>query len=79
MIARFTYVSKNYYLLYLMIKGICHSYQDYAQTSVCMFTVAMETLTNMAKMPFFIFFDIFLLFLELLIKISILHHTRTNT
>ena len=42
-----------------IIKEICHSYQDYAQTSVCMFTVAMETPTNKVKMTFFIFFDIF--------------------
>ena len=53
-----------------IIKGICHSYQDYAQTSVCMFTVAMETPTKKGENDsFHIFLDIFLLFLELLIRI----------
>ena len=37
-----------------IIKAQCHSYQDYAQTSVCMFTSAMETPINKVKMPFFI-------------------------
>ena len=29
-----------------IIKSICHSYQEYAKKSVCMFTVAMETGKN---------------------------------
>ena len=62
-----------------IIKAICHSYQDYAQRSVCMFTVAMEMPTNKIKMTFFMIYDIFLLFQKLPIKISIPHHTRTNT
>ena len=62
-----------------IIKVVCHSYQDYTETSVCMFTVAMETPINKVKMSFFIIFDIFLLILKLLIKISVLHHERTNT
>ena len=42
-----------------MIKAICHSYQNYAQLSVCMLTVAMETLTNKMKVPFLTIFYIF--------------------
>ena len=61
-----------------IIKATSHSYQDYAKTSVCMFTVAMETPTNKVKMPFVTIF-ILLLFSKLLLKISIPHHTRTNT
>ena len=57
-------------------KVICHSYQDYVQTSDCMSTVAMETTTNKVKNPFFIIFHMFLLFLKLQIKISIPQHTR---
>ena len=41
-----------------IIKAICDSYQDYAQTSVCMITIAMETLTNRMKMSFLRIFDI---------------------
>ena len=61
-----------------IIKGMCHSYQDYAQIFVYMFTVAMEMSTNGVKVTFFIFFEIFLLFLELLINISMPCHTGTN-
>ena len=35
------------------MKAICHSYQDYAQTSVCMFTVAMEMPTNKGENDIF--------------------------
>ena len=48
-----------------LIRGICRSYQDFAQTSLCMFSVAMETPTNKVKMTFFILFDVCLLFLLL--------------
>ena len=47
-------------------KEICHSYKDYAQTSVCVFIIAMETSINKVKMPHV--FYIFLLFLKLLIR-----------
>ena len=57
-----------------LLKAICHSYQAYAQMSVCMFTVAMETSTNKVKKLFFILFYIFLLFPKLLIKVSVAHH-----
>ena len=63
---------------FYIIKATHHCYQDYAQKSVCMFTVATETPTNKVKMPFFTFFFILLLFLKHL-KSSIPHHTRTNT
>ena len=62
-----------------IIKAKSHSYQHYAQTSVCMFTVAMETPPDKVKMIFFMIFNIFLLFRKLLIKILIPHHARTNT
>ena len=62
-----------------IIKAICHSYQNYAQSSVCTFTVAMETSTNKVKITFFMMYDIFLLFQKLPIKVSIPHHARTNT
>ena len=39
------------------MKAMRHNYQDYAQTSVCMFTVAMEMSTNKVKMIFFIIYD----------------------
>ena len=44
-----------------------------------MFTVAMEIPTNKVKMPFFMIFHVFLLFLKFLIKFLIPHHVRTNT
>ena len=56
-----------------------YSYQDYAQTSVCMFTVTMETPIHKVKMPIFIIFNVLLPSSKLLIKISILHHARTNS
>ena len=62
-----------------IIKAKGHSYQHYAQTSVCMFTVATETPPDKVKMTFFMIFNIFLLFRKLLIKILIQHHARTNT
>ena len=68
-----------FYVVYIhIIKGLCHSYQDNAQTSVCTSSVAMETPTNNVKMTFFISCYIFLLFLVLLIRISIPRHTRTK-
>ena len=67
-------------VIYLyIIKATRHTYQDYAKKSVCMFTIAMETPTNKVKMPFFTFFFILLLFSKRLLKVSIPHHTRTNT
>ena len=77
---RFSENLKFLCLVYLyIIKATHQSYLDYAQQSVCMFTVAMETPTNKVKMTFFTFFFILLLFSKLLLKISIPHHTRTNT
>ena len=60
--------------LYIM-KATCHSYQDYAQKSVWLFTAAMETPTNKVKMPFFTFFFILLLFSKLLLRFQY-HTTR---
>ena len=62
-----------------IIKAICHCFQIIDQTSVGTFDVAMETLENKVKMHFFLIFYMFLLFSEILIKIAIPHHPRTNT
>ena len=39
----------NLCCLYSHNKALCHSYQDCAQTNVCMFTVAMQTPINKVK------------------------------
>ena len=50
----FSKIEVSYFVVLIhIIKAICHSYQDYAQRSVCIFTVAMETPTNKVKMIFF--------------------------
>ena len=42
-----------FYVFYIhIIKAICHSYKDYAQISVSLFTVAMDTPTGKVKIHF---------------------------
>ena len=73
---RQTFVSRlTYSVVYThMTKAICHSYKACTQTFVCMVIVAMGTPRNKVKMPFFIICNIFLLFPNILITISIPHH-----
>ena len=79
MASDFLKISSLVYVVYIsIVKAIGQSYQDNVQTYVYMFSVAMETLTDMVKMSFFAIFIILLLFLKLL-KISIWHQERTNT